>query len=93
MARRAWFSRAMMAAILEAGKWIDASLANKNKMAEVIANKSYVNTSKDAIDQRIMGRYQNGLGKTGAPMLAQTPNDPAQRERQLAEFEKIKAGF
>ncbi|SHN25278.1 nitrate/nitrite transport system substrate-binding protein [Duganella sacchari] len=56
--------RAMMAAILEAGKWIDASLANKNKMAEVIADKSYVNTSKDAIDQRIMGRYQNGLGKT-----------------------------
>ncbi len=56
--------RAMMAAILEAGKWIDASLANKNRMAEVIADKSYVNTSKDAIDQRIMGRYQNGLGKT-----------------------------
>ncbi|WP_092276556.1 MULTISPECIES: CmpA/NrtA family ABC transporter substrate-binding protein [unclassified Duganella] len=56
--------RAMMAAILEAGKWIDSSLANKNKMAETIADKSYVNTSKDAIDQRIMGRYQNGLGKT-----------------------------
>jgi nitrate/nitrite transport system substrate-binding protein len=56
--------RAMMAAILDAGKWIDASLANKNKMAETIADKSYVNTSKDAIDQRIMGRYQNGLGKT-----------------------------
>jgi nitrate/nitrite transport system substrate-binding protein len=56
--------RAMMAAILDAGKWIDSSLANKNKMAEVIADKSYVNTSKDAIDQRIMGRYQNGLGKT-----------------------------
>ncbi len=56
--------RAMMAAILDASKWIDASLANKNKMAEVIADKSYVNTSKDAIDQRIMGRYQNGLGKT-----------------------------
>ncbi|HEY4074804.1 MAG TPA: CmpA/NrtA family ABC transporter substrate-binding protein [Herbaspirillum sp.] len=56
--------RALMAAVLEAGKWIDASLANKNKMAEVIADKSYVNTSKDVIDQRIMGRYQNGLGKT-----------------------------
>ena len=56
--------RAMMAAILEAGRWIDASMANKNKMAEAIAAKSYVNTSKDAIDQRIMGRYQNGLGKT-----------------------------
>jgi len=56
--------RAMIAAILDASKWIDASLANKNKMAEVIADKSYVNTSKDVIDQRIMGRYQNGLGKT-----------------------------
>ena len=56
--------RAMVAAILDAGKWIDASLANKNKMAETIADKSYVNTSKDAIEQRILGRYQNGLGKT-----------------------------
>ncbi|MFJ2989433.1 CmpA/NrtA family ABC transporter substrate-binding protein [Collimonas sp. NPDC087041] len=56
--------RALIAAVLEAGKWIDASLANKNKMAEAISDKSYVNTSKDVIDQRIMGRYQNGLGKT-----------------------------
>ncbi len=57
-------ARAVMMAILEAGKWIDASLANKNKMAETIADKSYVNTSVDAINQRILGRYQNGLGKT-----------------------------
>jgi len=33
-------------------------------MAETIADKSYVNTSVDAINQRILGRYQNGLGKT-----------------------------
>lgn len=33
------------------------------------------------------------LGPIDAPVLAQTPNDPTQRERQLAEFEKIKAGF
>ena len=38
-------------------------------------------------------RVKNGLGDTGGPILAQTPNDPAQREKQLAEFEKIKAGF
>jgi nitrate/nitrite transport system substrate-binding protein len=56
--------RAVMAAILEAGKWIDAGLQNKNKMAETIADKSYVNTSVDVINQRILGRYQNGLGKT-----------------------------
>ncbi|MDO9525440.1 MAG: extracellular solute-binding protein [Gemmobacter sp.] len=34
-----------------------------------------------------------GLGAINAPNLAQVPNDPALRERQLAEFEKIKAGF
>ncbi|MBK5947479.1 polyamine ABC transporter substrate-binding protein [Rhodobacter veldkampii DSM 11550] len=34
-----------------------------------------------------------GLNEISAPVLAQTPNDPALRERQLAEFEKIKAGF
>jgi nitrate/nitrite transport system substrate-binding protein len=57
-------ARAVTAAILEAGKWIDSGLSNKNKMAETIADKSYVNTSVDAINQRILGRYQNGLGKT-----------------------------
>ena len=57
-------ARAVTAAIIEAGKWIDASLTNKNKMAETVADKSYVNTSVDVINQRILGRYQNGLGKT-----------------------------
>jgi nitrate/nitrite transport system substrate-binding protein len=56
-------ARAVTAAVLEAGKWIDAGLQNKNKMAETIADKSYVNTSVDAINQRILGRYTNGLGK------------------------------
>ena len=55
---------AVTAAILEASQWIDAGLANKNKMAETIAGKAYVNTSVDAINQRILGRYQNGMGKT-----------------------------
>ncbi|PKO31228.1 MAG: nitrate transporter [Betaproteobacteria bacterium HGW-Betaproteobacteria-7] len=56
--------RAVIMAILEASRWIDANISNKMKMAEVIAQKSYVNTSVDAINQRILGRYQNGLGKT-----------------------------
>jgi nitrate/nitrite transport system substrate-binding protein len=57
-------ARALVAAVLEAGRWIDASLSNKVKMTETIADKSYVNTSVDVINQRILGRYQNGLGKT-----------------------------
>ena len=56
--------RAVIAAILEASKWIDAGLQNKLKMAETVAEKAYINTSADAINQRILGRYQNGLGKT-----------------------------
>ena len=57
-------ARAVMMAVLEASRWIDAGLQNKVKMAETIADKSYVNTGVDAINQRILGRYQNGLGKT-----------------------------
>ena len=56
--------RAVIMAVLEASRWIDASISNKMKMAEVIAQKSYVNTSVNAINERILGRYQNGLGKT-----------------------------
>ncbi len=57
-------ARAVIMAVLEASRWIDAGLQNKLKMADTIADKSYVNTSVDAINQRILGRYQNGLGKT-----------------------------
>ena len=57
-------ARAVMMAVLEASQWIDASLQNKLKMAETVAQKSYINTSVDVINQRILGRYQNGLGKT-----------------------------
>jgi nitrate/nitrite transport system substrate-binding protein len=57
-------ARAMTAAIIEAGRWIDASLANKQKTADTIAGKSYVNTDSDVIVARMLGRYANGLGKT-----------------------------
>ncbi|TAK90005.1 MAG: nitrate ABC transporter substrate-binding protein [Burkholderiaceae bacterium] len=56
--------RAVVSAILEAGRWIDSGLMNKRQMAEVISAPAYVNTSTDAINERILGRYQNGLGKT-----------------------------
>jgi nitrate/nitrite transport system substrate-binding protein len=56
-------ARAMTAAVLDAGRWIDASLSNRQKMAETVAAASYVNTSVDVINQRILGRYTNGMGK------------------------------
>nr|WP_029554458.1 CmpA/NrtA family ABC transporter substrate-binding protein [Verminephrobacter aporrectodeae] len=57
-------ARAVTAAILEASRWIDEGLANKNRMAETIAGKAYVNTDVQGINQRILGRYQDGMGKT-----------------------------
>jgi len=57
-------ARAMIMAVLEASRWIDASLSNRRRMAETIAATAYVNTSVDVIVERILGRYQNGMGKT-----------------------------
>ncbi len=57
-------ARAMTAAILDAGRWIDASLGNKQKTAETIAQKAYVNTDTDVIVARMLGRYENGLGRS-----------------------------
>jgi nitrate/nitrite transport system substrate-binding protein len=65
-------ARAVIMAVLEASRWIDAGLQNKTRMAETIAEKSYVNTSVDAIQPRILGRYSNGVGGG----LGKTWDDP-----------------
>ncbi len=56
-------ARAMTAAILEAGRWIDSSVVNKHKTAETVAQKSYINTDSEVIVARMLGRYDNGIGK------------------------------
>lgn len=54
----------------------------------------YGHTNTKAMEMIDQERLETaGLTPIEAPVLAQTPNDPALRERQLAEFEKIKAGF
>lgn len=63
VARHPNTARAVTAAILEAGKWIDASPANRQKTAETIAAKSYVNTDAATIVDRMQGRYDDGAGK------------------------------
>jgi len=55
--------RALIAAVLEAGRWIDASAENRRAMAEIIAGQAYVNTDKAAILPRILGRYDDGMGR------------------------------
>ncbi|MBI3546249.1 MAG: ABC transporter substrate-binding protein [Gammaproteobacteria bacterium] len=55
-------ARAMVMAILEASKYID-TMSNRPKVAEIIAQKSYVNTEESVIEGRMKGEYENGLGK------------------------------
>ncbi|MES2491378.1 MAG: CmpA/NrtA family ABC transporter substrate-binding protein, partial [Pseudomonadota bacterium] len=56
-------TRAMMRAILEASQYIDV-MANRTKVAEIIGGKSYVNAPSPVILGRMLGNYENGLGKT-----------------------------
>jgi nitrate/nitrite transport system substrate-binding protein len=56
--------RAVASAILEAGKYIDSSVSNKHSTAEVVSAPSFVNTDVNVIQDRMMGRYNNGIGKS-----------------------------
>jgi nitrate/nitrite transport system substrate-binding protein len=55
-------SRAIIMALLDAARYIDTQ-ANRSKVAQIISEKSYVNTTEDVIEQRFLGNYDNGLGK------------------------------
>ena len=55
-------ARALIMAVLEASRYID-TMANRSSVAKVIAEKSYVNTDFDSIEDRMLGQYDNGNGK------------------------------
>ena len=57
-------ARALVMALLEACRWIDASAANRTRMAETIAREEFVNVPVEVILDRILGRYQDGMGRT-----------------------------
>lgn len=55
--------RALIAAVLEAARWIDASHDNRDAAAEVLASPAYVNADRAVIASRLQGEYDNGLGR------------------------------
>ena len=55
-------ARAMVSAILDASRFIDV-MGNRRRVAEIIADRAYVNCPVDVIDQRLEGKYDNGAGK------------------------------
>jgi nitrate/nitrite transport system substrate-binding protein len=54
--------RALLAAVLEAGRWLDASDANKREAAAVLAGPAYLHTGSETIVARLLGNYTDGLG-------------------------------
>jgi len=54
--------RALVAAVLAASRWIDASVANRRAMAEILSSGCYVGTDRAAILPRILGQYEDGMG-------------------------------
>ena len=56
-------ARALVAAILEASRWIDASEDNRRETASVLAGRAYLNTKVGYLTGRMLGQYDNGLGK------------------------------
>ena len=56
-------ARALTAAVLEACRWIEASDANRRETAKIIAGRAYLNVAPEIIEGRMLGRYEDGLGK------------------------------
>lgn len=56
-------ARAMVAALLDASKYIDTP-SNRREVAETVASKAYINCPVDVIEGRMAGKYDNGAGKT-----------------------------
>ncbi len=63
VARHPDTARALVAAVLESSRWIDASPENKQQAAEMIARSGYIDADVDVIASRMFGRYENGLGR------------------------------
>jgi ABC-type nitrate/sulfonate/bicarbonate transport system substrate-binding protein len=54
--------RSLIAAVLEAGRWIDESKAHRDTAAEVLASPAWIGADRGAIAARLHGHYDNGIG-------------------------------
>jgi nitrate/nitrite transport system substrate-binding protein len=55
-------ARALTMAVLEASRFIDASLENRRSTAQLISGSDYVDVPLSAIEPRFLGHYEDGLG-------------------------------
>lgn len=57
--------RAMIAALLEAARWLDASRTNREAAAEVLASPAYVNAGRELLQFCLAGRHRKDEGWRG----------------------------
>lgn len=56
-------ARALTAAVLDASRWIDSTDDNRIATAKTIAGRAYVNSAVETIQGRMLGSYDNGIGR------------------------------
>lgn len=67
--RRAWVdqhphtARALVCAVMEAARWIDASDDNRRETARILSRRAWLNTKEQYLTGRMLGEYDNGAGK------------------------------
>ncbi|MBX0311641.1 MAG: ABC transporter substrate-binding protein [Sulfurihydrogenibium sp.] len=54
--------KAIMKAVLEAAKWCDDP-KNRKELAKILSQQKYVNAPADALESRLLGIYDLGIGK------------------------------
>ena len=57
-------ARALVAAVLDASRWIDASEANRRRAAKLMAGAAFVDTRYEIIVGRMLGQYEDGRGRS-----------------------------
>ena len=57
-------ARALIMAILDASRFIEASEANRRSTAKLISGKAYVNAPLKVIEPRFLAQYEDGLGNS-----------------------------
>ncbi|WP_297462482.1 CmpA/NrtA family ABC transporter substrate-binding protein [Ferrovum sp.] len=55
-------ARALIAAVLEASRWLDSSPENRAIAAALMAQPNFLDLPAELISARLQGRYQDGLG-------------------------------
>ena len=56
-------ARALVCAVMEAARWIEASPENKRETARILSRRAWLNCKEQYLTGRMLGEYDNGLGQ------------------------------